>query len=573
MLRRPELVPRFATDPASARIEIAEDTRQAGFLPDERPPAEWFNWLFNTYGQWIDFLRSGGLANWTRVDVDDGGAAVALIGLAADDLTIEPAAGPIRRLVAIEAGKIWTSIRSDSWKAQGVGNISGSLVAVAFCAAGTRWLVMGSDGKVWWSWPDDGTHTTSIGNSGNNWNASTIAGALTLRGLRVGSDGAVVWTASAVYWSADGTSFAVQAFGTAPTGTLLDVVFVPASTSTPAGWVAVADDGKLYRAAGTGTATWTLLGTTLPASAYWRLEADDAGHVLAYRTTPPGTSSDLYTSSDGGQTWSTLACPAPFATTSFFEIRYLDGLWIALGNAPRVAVSNTLTATGWGVVRLPVVEAWSDRGPRHVALCEGRLTLTTPVWSYVSTRAEDTSPGPWTPGNVPADLLDSAYLRGFPIADTAPSVGDVPTWDGSHYVPTAGGGGGGGTSFSVTRTNTTGVTLAQGAPVYNGSGNINLARANASATARVLGLNSASCLAGATATILTHGVATIAASVQTGTWVDGDEIYLDDATAGKLTNVAPTTAGTFALPVGTCVGTPGGGSATLVLRVGGRIAN
>jgi hypothetical protein len=337
----------------------------------------------------------------------------------------------------------------------------------------------------------------------------------------------------------------------------------------------VTDAGELYRAPGTGTATWALLGTTLPTSpsADWRLECDDAGNVLAYRV-GVGTAADWYVSSDGGHTWSLQAAPGTVLT--ILQVRWLDGLWTACCAHPGVAVSNTLTATGWAALRLPQSDAWGTYNPELLTLAEGRYVAVVSDWALLSLRAEDTSPGPWTPGNVPADLLDSAYLRGRPINPAAPSVGDVPTWDGSEWTPTpGGGGGGGGTSFAITRTNTTGGTLAQGAPVYIPStGNLALARANASATARVLGLNSASCLAGATATVITHGVATVAAAVQTGAWADGDDIYLDDLSVGKLTNVAPTpgVGGPYALPVGTNVGTPAGGSATLVVRVQPRVA-
>jgi len=575
MPKIPPLRPRWGTDPDATLIEPAEDVRQGGFAPGDRPPAEWENYWRHLQGQWFDVLLGPGLANWQRVEIVDTGPVTPGLGIAnldADNVTIEPAAGPRRRLVFTEPSAFWTSKRGDSWKKQSVGNLSDNIGYLVFSAAGTRWVVSSQDSKLWWSWPDDGTHTSSIGNAANDWHASTIPGGLTtIAGLAAGSDGVVCVTSTQVLWSADGTSFALQTLSAAPTGDFIAVLFVPASESTPAGWIAVTNDGEIYRAPTTGTATWTKNGTTtLPTSSNWRLECDDAGHVLAYRI-DSGTAVAWYVSNDGGQTWSSQSAPTNLLTIK--QIRFIEGLWFACAATPGVGYSNSLDASGWMPVRLPIQDGWSGFNPVMIALSEGRLIAPVSTWAYASPRSIEPSPGPWVPGAQPAELQDAGYFRGRAIDPTAPSVGDVLTWDGSLWTPTAGGGGGAGTSFSVSRTNTTGSTLPQGAPVYNASANINLSRANASATARVLGLVAASTIAGATATLITHGAATIAAAVQTGTWVDGDEIYLDDATAGKLTNVAPTAAGTFALPVGTCVGTPGGGSATLVLRVGGRIAN
>jgi hypothetical protein len=581
MPARPETVPLFATDPDAPRIEVAELTRQGGFAPDQRIPAEWLNWLFNQIGKWINFLKGPSLANWTRVDLVDTGvyAGVGLANLCADATTIEPAAGPRRRLVFTEPTALWTSKRGDSWLKQGKNNITGNLGYLTFSAAGTRWVVTSQDSKVWWSWPDDGTHTTAIGDvaGAHAWNSSTLPGGVgAITGIASGTDGVVVITSTQILWSVDGTAFAYESVSSAPTGDFCAVVYVPASTSTPAGWVALTGDGEIYRAPVTGTATWVKNGTTtLPASLDWRLECDDGGRVLAYRV-DAGTALAWYVSADGGQTWS--AQSAPSTVTTIKQVRWLDGMWFACAATPGLAASATLDAPGWAALRLPIQDGWTGFNPVMICLSEGRYIApvsATSAWAYSSLRAEDTSPGPWTPSNVPHDLFDAAYFRGRPIDPSAPSVGDTWEWDGAMWtlVP-GGGGGGGGTAFTITRTNTTGATLAQGTPVYNTGGNINKSRANASATAAVLGLVAADTAAGDPAGLITDGAATIDAAVQTGTWVDGDEIYLDDLAAGKLTNAPPTpaTGGPFALPVGRCVGTPAGGAATLVVRIGQRSA-
>lgn len=50
--------------------------------------------------------------------------------------------------------------------------------------------------------------------------------------------------------------------------------------------------------------------------------------------------------------------------------------------------------------------------------------------------------------------------------------------------------------------------------------------------------------------VVTGGPARIDASVQTGTWQEGDRLYLDPATPGKITNVRPTAYGHFIVPIG-----------------------
>ena len=39
-------------------IEPSAAKKEAGWLPDERPPREFMNWLFNNMGEWIDFFEA-----------------------------------------------------------------------------------------------------------------------------------------------------------------------------------------------------------------------------------------------------------------------------------------------------------------------------------------------------------------------------------------------------------------------------------------------------------------------------------------------------------------------------------
>ncbi len=65
---RPIAVPLFGTDPADPGdiVEPTELIRLGGWLANERPAAPHVNWQFRQAGDWIDFLRGPGSANWER---------------------------------------------------------------------------------------------------------------------------------------------------------------------------------------------------------------------------------------------------------------------------------------------------------------------------------------------------------------------------------------------------------------------------------------------------------------------------------------------------------------------------
>lgn len=119
-----------------------------------------------------------------------------------------------------------------------------------------------------------------------------------------------------------------------------------------------------------------------------------------------------------------------------------------------------------------------------------------------------------------------------------------------------------------TLTNNSGGTLTQGTAVYiSGSNTFGSAQADAAGTSTVFGVVSAASIANsATGEVATSGVVTVPTGKQTGTWVANDIIYLDPATAGKLTNVAPSTTGQYAVEVGISLNTPAGGNASLLIR-------
>lgn len=123
-------------------------------------------------------------------------------------------------------------------------------------------------------------------------------------------------------------------------------------------------------------------------------------------------------------------------------------------------------------------------------------------------------------------------------------------------VPTSGG-----TIISAENGNAGSIVI--GAPVYvSDDDEVDKARANAIGTSHVAGLvRDASIAAAATGTIQTDGVLTAttaewdAVTGETGGLTAGARYFLDAATAGKLTQTAPTTVGQTVVKVGKALST------------------
>lgn len=45
-------------DFATITVEPSNAKKLAGWLPDERPPREFMNWLFNNLGEWVDYFET-----------------------------------------------------------------------------------------------------------------------------------------------------------------------------------------------------------------------------------------------------------------------------------------------------------------------------------------------------------------------------------------------------------------------------------------------------------------------------------------------------------------------------------
>lgn len=115
----------------------------------------------------------------------------------------------------------------------------------------------------------------------------------------------------------------------------------------------------------------------------------------------------------------------------------------------------------------------------------------------------------------------------------------------------------------IALTNGTASAVPIGTPVYVSAANsFQLSRANASATAKVIGLvQSASVAASGNGAVQTDGFLTAttaqwdAVTGQTGGLTVGSTYYLSAAAAGRITTAAPTATGEYVLEVGEAIST------------------
>jgi len=124
--------------------------------------------------------------------------------------------------------------------------------------------------------------------------------------------------------------------------------------------------------------------------------------------------------------------------------------------------------------------------------------------------------------------------------------------------------------------NSSGVSLPTGTPVFisGATAAVNRSKADAAGTAKFAGVSASiyfnsggNWASGANGWFTAGGWANVGGA-QTGTWVAGDFLYVDPDNAGKITNVKPTTSGQYIVPVGTCLNTPAGGTAEILIEKG-----
>lgn len=377
MPRRPIEPPLFATDAGVGQIvEPVEVVRQQGFASGDRPPAQWFNWMFHHTGEWINFLRGPSSSRW---EVADTGTTASVTAMAADTDTAETAVS-VRRLLGkfADTSNFRYSVRGQEWTILALDPTEVTFgIPVAIFWTGTRWVVSatagGPVGKVWYT---AGHTVAGSALGGSPWTSATVAGSPTsVTSFAVGESGVVVALGTTAvtkkiwYSLDDGATFALATLSAATASAFKDVLWDGTA------WVAITALGEVYRTT-TATGTWTLLGATLGSQTSWSL-ATDTNEIVAV---PVGNAADVdwYVSDDHGLTWDAMVAPADLVYLTAIE--RIDDVWFVTsdGAAPFLAASNTLPAAGWVRLKLPWYDSDTDMGRRGILLSEGALV----TWGF-----------------------------------------------------------------------------------------------------------------------------------------------------------------------------------------------
>lgn len=469
-MRRPERVLHFAWDPAvGAAVEPPDAEARAGWATAQRPPAQYFNALFNNYGQWFDFLRAPSLSRWARVAlpstfIPTGRALV----LAVDRTTVE-GSNVVRRLVA--AGRdatgpcVHVSRRGDSWVRRENffdGPPAAGDFSRVYHEAGGWFLLLdaATAGELYFSTSDlaSGTALDGVG----AWDKLPVTWVVGLdngaRAHAIGHFRALACRAR-MYQSFGGAYAAATVTGNAPEGgrgTYTDVVWEPV-TSGSGVLIAVSSWGDVVTCASPATTFTSVSRITAETNIDWRLTVGAEGEVIAWKhgdalTVPQR----FYRTTDHGATWAEIV-----STLAGFELltdlAYADGAWVATSqSAPYVASSNDLET--WVRAALPFVEG-AETEAHAVVQSEGAWIVMRADVALVGGRAEDLSPGAWTVDPTPTVLGNAGWLRGKKISLTAPTDGQVLAYVAASgtYVPTTPSGGGGGPIPSTDITDSTAV--------------------------------------------------------------------------------------------------------------------
>lgn len=439
MSRRPTSVVQFAVSASSGQlVEPPAEIRNNGFATGTRPPAQWINYMFANIAQWVDRSRSASRSRWSR-----GTIALNLIACAVDSLSDDRYfANPVRRLVALEdtgLNQILTSVRGDSWTALPMEPSASIGAPLCVCATNDGWLVGGTlpavtDGGIW-STLYAPNASSAITNPVNNWTIHTLPAttteirAIACRPTGTGAGDAVASTQTKIIFRSGPTAWSNASLATAVSGNVLDVCDV--STA----WLAVTSNGQVYRVS-TPSGTWSVV-TTLPA-APWRLATNGTGLVVAWRY-DASSSDDWYVSTDYGLSWSVLA--PPFEISNARRVRFVDGTWFCgSSDFPYLSESNDLAQ--WNRIAVPIIDGANHRVDDIALIDEALVAVGQGHW-LTSARGELVAQGPWSPGSQALPIADAGYLYGRAIDSTAPSNGNVLTWDSglSKWKPGAGGGG------------------------------------------------------------------------------------------------------------------------------------
>lgn len=445
---RPDAVPRWGGD--STMVQPSTGAAAAGLDTGDRVPAQWINWIWNRQGAWLDFLRGPNVEHWTRVA---GGTEVITQTnrpFAIDTATVDVTGAAFRYAVVGEiTGSADAVIRVSKTGAEWADRTNAPETrskVTALAVSGAQWVLASESGGLYYGAVDDGTGTGPLASSSNAWTASTQPTPFEVSAFARGASrlfalGLSQASTVGVYSDDDGVTWtACSVTGTARSGDAHSAVFDGAR------WVFVTQTGQAY--ASPDGATFAFKSSFTSTSGPWYLATGVSGEVIAYRRTSGTTVGDFYRSTDGGVSWSTVTPSSTRKPVQITSLRYASGQWIASSAvAPYLWSSNDLLS--WRALRPPVTGSASF-AVDAVAWDGSAWCAVGRSFALQCLRAADPGGATYDGEDGGSTLADAGYLRGRPISATAPSVGDVPTWNGSEWAPAAGGGGGGGTTLSFT---------------------------------------------------------------------------------------------------------------------------
>ena len=435
MSRRPTQIPRWAWGGSAVLVQPAAGDAEVGFATATRPPAQWLNWMMNATGAWIDCLRGPNVETWTTstwatspstydsaspvllaidaTTVDDTGAAYRYV------IAGSETSGPTTTLRVSQRGTAWTRRTNIS------GSPVGTPTALAYFAAATRWLLSDGD-NLFYATRDAGGATGPVGSGSGNWSTAMSGLASACVAIATNDSEAFALTVNGGWYSADGATWSSTSEGTARSGNGRDVVW------TGSAWVYVTADGEVYSTPN-GSTSASYKTTLAPGAAAWRLCAGENHEVIAYRV---GSSSTLaiYRSTDDGATWAAVTVTMGFKRVQ--RIRYHEGTWLAVSTVAPFAWAS------WNLSDWTRLTAGTD-ALYDAAWDGGAWCLAGNGFVLQCPRGIAPSAGAYVSDDSPATLADAGSIQGRRVSSTAPTDGDVLTWDAgvSRWVPAAATGG------------------------------------------------------------------------------------------------------------------------------------
>ena len=463
--------PQWAHAALSGRIVVPSAGKAAdGYAPRERPPAGWWNYHLNLLGQWAGYLAGPSLTTWsvwTPPAAD--GSYLAPLRVAVDTLTADDEQARWRYVVVTHDSTgpcTLVSRRGQTWVRRrnfpsGTGDPLGVVFAVDRCIAWDASAIYYARTDVP-GLPASGTGASQLRDEGEEWSVATLpASPGAIRAVAYGGN------------SSGGTTVAVTSTKLLVSNTN-GVSWTLATTIAQSGravagaletYVAIGSDagnGLIVRSIN-GGATWAAVTPTLTSvgsDTTWRLAvgiAETASAITFVAFKADVANPRLHVSVDSGVTWTAVTTDA--ALQNVTALRWHDGAWVATLNfAPYALASNDLER--WLPVPIPVTDAVSTGSQvRDVVFAHGSWLVVTTAELLQGAPAVDPGPEGYTPSTTATLLSDAGWLRGRKIATTAPTSGQVYTWNSgtSQWEPTSASG------FTVTTTR--GDLIVRGASV------------------------------------------------------------------------------------------------------------